>query len=67
MEALSLIDPTFAHASIDRLVGDLSLHERQLVEIARALDSGASLQLLTNRLPISQRARPSSCSPCFGD
>ena len=46
VEALSLIDPTFAHASIDRLVGDLSLHERQLVEIARALDSGASLLLL---------------------
>jgi ribose transport system ATP-binding protein len=46
VNALSLIDPTFAQASVDRLVADLSLHERQLVEIARALDSGASLLLL---------------------
>ena len=46
VKALSLIDPTFAHASVDQLVADLSLHERQLVEIARALDSGASLLLL---------------------
>ncbi|WNC95543.1 sugar ABC transporter ATP-binding protein (plasmid) [Paraburkholderia sp. FT54] len=46
VDALSLIDPTFAHVSVDRLVADLSLHERQLVEIARALDSGASLLLL---------------------
>jgi ribose transport system ATP-binding protein len=46
VDALSLIDPAFAQASVDRLVGDLSLHERQLVEIARALDSGASLLLL---------------------
>ena len=46
VDALSLIDPAFAHASVDRLVADLSLHERQLVEIARALDSGASLLLL---------------------
>jgi len=46
VDALSLIDPTFAQASVDRLVADLSLHERQLVEIARALDSGASLLLL---------------------
>jgi ribose transport system ATP-binding protein len=46
IDALSLIDATFAHASVDRLVADLSLHERQLVEIARALDSGASLLLL---------------------
>ncbi|SOE87686.1 monosaccharide ABC transporter ATP-binding protein, CUT2 family [Burkholderia sp. YR290] len=46
IDALSLIDPAFAHASVDRLVADLSLHERQLVEIARALDSGASLLLL---------------------
>ncbi|SAL85077.1 ABC transporter [Caballeronia choica] len=46
VDALSLIDPAFAHAAVDRLVADLSLHERQLVEIARALDSGASLLLL---------------------
>ncbi|CAE6824503.1 sugar ABC transporter ATP-binding protein [Paraburkholderia nemoris] len=46
VDALSLIDPTFAQVSVDRLVADLSLHERQLVEIARALDSGASLLLL---------------------
>jgi ribose transport system ATP-binding protein len=46
VQALSLIDPTFAHVLIDRLVADLSLHERQLVVIARALDSDASLLLL---------------------
>jgi ribose transport system ATP-binding protein len=46
IDALSLIDPAFAQASVDRVVADLSLHERQLVEIARALDSGASLLLL---------------------
>lgn len=46
VEALSLIDPQFAHESSGRLVGDLTLHERQLVEIARALGSGAKLLLL---------------------
>ncbi|MCP1120332.1 sugar ABC transporter ATP-binding protein [Robbsia andropogonis] len=45
-EALSLIDPQFARESVHRLVGELSLHERQLVEIARALRSGAKLLLL---------------------
>jgi ribose transport system ATP-binding protein len=46
IEALSLIDPHFAHESVNRLVGDLTLHERQLVEIARSLGSGAKLLLL---------------------
>ncbi|QQC66984.1 ATP-binding cassette domain-containing protein [Paraburkholderia ginsengisoli] len=46
IEALSLIDPQFAHESSGRLVGGLTLHERQLVEIARALGSGAKLLLL---------------------
>jgi ribose transport system ATP-binding protein len=46
IEALSSIDPQFAHESVDRLVGDLSLHERQLVEIARSLRLGARLLLL---------------------
>jgi ribose transport system ATP-binding protein len=46
IEALSLIDPHFARESAGRLVGDLTLHERQLVEIARALGSGAKLLLL---------------------
>ncbi|CAM2157824.1 Uncharacterized ABC transporter ATP-binding protein y4mK [Paraburkholderia tropica] len=45
-DALSLIDSQFARESVSRLVGELSLHERQLVEIARALRSGAKLLLL---------------------
>jgi ribose transport system ATP-binding protein len=46
IEALSLIDPHFARESAGRLVSVLTLHERQLVEIARALGSGAKLLLL---------------------
>ncbi len=46
IDALSLIDPHFAQESAGRLVSDLTLHERQLVEIARALGSGAKLLLL---------------------
>jgi ribose transport system ATP-binding protein len=46
IEALSLIDPRFARESVGRLVSDLTLHERQLVEIARSLGSGAKLLLL---------------------
>ena len=46
IDALSLIDPDFAHASAARLVGELTLHEQQLVEIARALGLGAKLLLL---------------------
>ncbi|MFM0726844.1 sugar ABC transporter ATP-binding protein [Paraburkholderia strydomiana] len=46
IDALSLIDPQFARESSGRLVGGLTLHERQLVEIARALGSGAKLLLL---------------------
>jgi ribose transport system ATP-binding protein len=46
VEALSLIDKDFAAQSTDRLVSTLSLHERQMLEIARALKSGAELLLL---------------------
>lgn len=45
-EALALIDADFAAGSMDRLVATLSLHERQMIEIARALKSGADLLLL---------------------
>lgn len=46
LRALSLIDVDFAAHALDRQVQFLSLHERQLVEIARTLDSGARLLLL---------------------
>jgi ribose transport system ATP-binding protein len=46
VEALSLIDPRFAKSSTNRLVSQLTLHERQLTEIARALSAGAQLLLL---------------------
>jgi ribose transport system ATP-binding protein len=46
VDALSLIDTAFAAQPTDRLVETLSLHERQMVEIARALKSGAELLLL---------------------
>lgn len=45
-EALRMIDEEFAATSLPRLVGSLSLHEGQMVEIARALSSGAELILL---------------------
>ncbi len=45
-EALCLIDREFADTSLNTLVGDLSLHQGQMVEIARALSSGAELLLL---------------------
>lgn len=60
IEALSLIDPSFASASVGRMVGDLTLHERQLVEIARSLGSGAKLLLLdepTANLTASETGR----------
>ncbi|MEA3537036.1 sugar ABC transporter ATP-binding protein [Rhizobium sp. CC-YZS058] len=44
--ALSMIDRNFADKALHRLVGSLSLHEGQMVEIARALASGAELILL---------------------
>lgn len=44
--ALSMIDRSFADVSLHRFVGNLSLHEGQMVEIARALASGAELILL---------------------
>ena len=46
VEALSLIDREFAARAVGQLVRDLTLHERQLVEIARTLASGARLLLL---------------------
>ncbi|WP_158805217.1 MULTISPECIES: ATP-binding cassette domain-containing protein [unclassified Acidisoma] len=46
LSALALIDRDFAEHAAHRLVGDLSLHEQQMVEIARALKSGARLLLL---------------------
>ncbi len=44
-EALGMIDPALVR-SLRRPVNSLDLHERQLVEIARALSSGAKLILL---------------------
>lgn len=46
LDALALIDRAFAGRAAGVRVGDLTLHEQQLVEIARALDSGAQLLLL---------------------
>jgi len=45
-DALRMIDQDFAARSLHRLVGSLTLHEGQMVEIARALSSGAELILL---------------------
>lgn len=44
--ALAIIDPTLARDVLAKPVGSLDLHQRQLVEIARALSSGARLLLL---------------------
>lgn len=44
-EALVTIDPALV-ASLEKKVSQLDLHQRQLVEIARALSSGAKLVLL---------------------
>ncbi len=44
--ALAIIDPELARTVLDRSVGSLDLHQRQLIEIARALSSGAKLLLL---------------------
>ena len=46
IEALALIDRDFTGAFIERQVKQLSLHEQQMVEIARVLSSGAQLLLL---------------------
>ena len=46
LKALSLIDHAFAQRIAGVRVGELTLHEQQLVEIARALNSGAQLLLL---------------------
>lgn len=45
-EALSLIDPHLARTALFRKAGDLSMHEGQIVEIARALSTGAKVLLL---------------------
>ncbi len=44
--ALALIDPGLPATVLHRPAGSLDLHQRQLVEIARALHSGARLLLL---------------------
>ena len=46
LDALALIDRAFAERATGMRMGDLTLHEQQLVEIARALNSGAQLLLL---------------------
>ena len=46
LEALALIDAEFAKRAAGLQIGRLTLHEQQLVEIARALKSGAQLLLL---------------------
>lgn len=60
IDALSLFDQNFALSSVDVAIGKLALHERQFVEIARALSSGAHLLLLdepTANLTASEAAR----------
>lgn len=44
--ALAAVDAGLAAAALDRPVGALDLHQRQMVEIARVLSSGARLLLL---------------------
>lgn len=44
--ALAMIDEDLAREALDRPAAELDLHQRQLVEIARALSSGARLLLL---------------------
>ncbi|MCK0195770.1 sugar ABC transporter ATP-binding protein [Ancylobacter sp. 6x-1] len=44
--ALAQIDETLAREALDTPVAEIDLHQRQLVEIARALSSGARLLLL---------------------
>ena len=44
--ALVPIDAAFARRALHRRVAELTLHERQVVEIARALSAGAQLLLL---------------------
>ena len=69
IEALSLIDPRFARESVGRQAQDLSLHEQQLVEIARALSSGARLLLLdepTANLSAAETARAVRGHPATG-
>lgn len=44
--ALSLIDPHLADTALHRKAANLSMHEGQIVEIARALSTGAEVLLL---------------------
>lgn len=44
--ALSLIDPHLARHALHRKASELSMHEGQIVEIARALSTGAQVLLL---------------------
>ncbi|MGX9574304.1 sugar ABC transporter ATP-binding protein [Mesorhizobium sp. f-mel] len=46
LKALRLIDPALAEKIVDEPAGRLSLHEGQVVEIARALSTGAEVLLL---------------------
>ncbi|WP_084646729.1 sugar ABC transporter ATP-binding protein [Mesorhizobium sp. WSM2561] len=46
LDALGLIDPALAGKIVDEPAGRLSLHEGQIVEIARALSTGAEVLLL---------------------
>ncbi|MBB4008245.1 ATP-binding cassette domain-containing protein [Allorhizobium taibaishanense] len=45
-KALSLIDPHLANTALHRRAADLSMHEGQIVEIARALSTGADVIML---------------------
>ncbi|WP_163268478.1 ATP-binding cassette domain-containing protein [Chelativorans alearense] len=59
-KALSLIDPHLAATSLSRMGGDLTLHEAQIVEIARALSTGAEVLLLdepTANLTVAETER----------
>lgn len=58
--ALADIDRGFAETALHRRVGELTLHERQFVEIARALSAGAQILLLdepTANLTAAETAR----------
>lgn len=46
LAALEIIDPVLGASIVDRRTRDLSLHEGQIVEIARALSIGAEVLLL---------------------
>ncbi|WP_053225573.1 ATP-binding cassette domain-containing protein [Methylobacterium indicum] len=62
--ALAQIDERLAREALDRPVAEIDLHERQLIEIARALGSGARLLLLDEPTANLPSPRASGCSPC---